>query len=696
MRRSLIACALGIAIAPTWVQAGGVPTARADTREWLEEVVVTGKLDQLNGDPISATVGVVTSEQLDLRPVMRAGELLEVVPGLIVTQHSGDGKANQYFLRGFNLDHGTDLATSVDGVPVNMPTHGHGQGYTDINFVIPELVSSIDYRKGTYYADAGNFSAAGAINLRYRNSVDAPVAQLEVGEDSYRRALLAMSPRVGDGTVLFGIERSQTEGPWLLEENFRKTNALLRYSRQSDLGRLAITAQGYDGEWRSTDQIPQRAVRDGSLDRFGFIDPTNGGESHRYSLSADWISRLGSGELRARGYAVDYRLDLFSNFTYALDSDHGDQFEQLDERRLFGGEVEWQRALPLGGLSNELTMGIEFRRDDIDTVGLYRTIARGRIGTVREDAVIHSSYSAYSSLITPWADHVRTSVGIRADYFDFDVASNLAANSGMRRSDREQASAGAADSIVSPKFSLILGPWKETELFVNVGKGFHSNDARGTTIRVDSTDGVTPADRVDPLVDALGADVGVRTAIFQNMQLSWSLWTLSLDSELLFVGDAGITEPSRASKRRGIEVGAIWTALSWLIVDTDLAWSRSRFSGGDRIPGAVEHVASIGVAVDHPSGWFGGARFRHFGNSPLIDDGSVESDPTTLVNLEAGYRIGDTLKVSAAVFNVFDSNDNDITYFYESQLPGEAAPVEDIHFHPVEPRTVRLTVMGNF
>lgn len=685
MRRPLLACGFSLAIVPALVHAGGVPTAS----RWLEEVVVTGKLDRLDGEPVSATVGVVTSEQLDLRPVLRTGELLEVVPGLIVTQHSGDGKANQYFLRGFNLDHGTDLATSVDGVPVNMPTHGHGQGYTDINFVIPELVDSIEYRKGTYYADTGNFSAAGAIDLRYRDAIDAPLAQLEAGEGNYRRALLALSPRVGDSALLFGIEHSQTDGPWRLEEDFRKTNAMLRYSRESDLGRLAITAQGYEGEWRSTDQIPLRAVRDGSLDRLGFVDPTDGGESHRYSLGADWISRVGSGELRARGYAIDYRLDLFSNFTYALDPDNGDQFEQLDERRIFGGALAWSRPLQLGSLSHELAIGTEFRRDDIDTVGLYRTVARARIGTSREDAVVQTSYSAYSCLTTQWTEYVRTSVGVRADYFDFDVASNLASNSGA-----------ASDSIVSPKFSLIMGPWNETELFVNVGKGFHSNDARGTTIRVDPTDGVTPADRVDPLVDALGADVGVRTAVLPNMQLTLALWTLELDSELLFVGDAGITDPSRESKRRGVEVSAIWNPLSWLIVDADLAWSRSRFTGndpaGDRIPGAVENVASIGVAIDHPSGWFGGARLRHFGSSPLVEDGSVESAPTTLVNLEAGYRLSDTLKLSAAVFNVFDSDHNDITYFYESRLPGEAAPVEDIHFHPVEPRTVRVTVSASF
>jgi outer membrane receptor protein involved in Fe transport len=681
-------CTLAASVAltiPALALAGGIPTAP----NWLEEVVVTGQLERLGGDPISASVGVVTSEQLDLRPVLRTGELLEVVPGLIVTQHSGDGKANQYFLRGFNLDHGTDLATSVDGVPVNLPTHAHGQGYTDINFVIPELVQSIEYRKGVYYADTGNFSAAGAVNMRYRDRLDAPLLLIESGQDSYQRGLLAASPEVGDGTLLFGVDYAQNDGPWLLEENFRKTNALLRYSRASDAGRFAVTAQGYEGDWRSTDQIPQRAVDAGALDRFGFIDPSDGGDSHRYSLAVDWSARVGAGELHGNAYAIDYRLDLFSNFTYATDVENGDQFEQFDGRRIYGGAASWRQPLQAAGLNHDVAVGVDVRRDDIATVGLYRTIGRQRIGVTREDAVVQSSYSIWSSLTTDWNEFVRTSLGLRADYFDFDVDSNLAENSGR-----------ASDSIVSPRFSLILGPWPDTEFFLNVGKGFHSNDARGTTIRVDPTDGVTPADRVDPLVDAIGADVGMRTAVLPNVQLSLSLWALKLDSELLFVGDAGVTEPSRESERRGVELGAIWNPTSWLIVDADLAWSRSRFTdsdpAGDYIPGAVTSVASVGVAVDHPSGWFGGVRFRHFGDAPLIEDGSVRSEPTTLVNLEAGYRIGERWKLSAAVFNVFDSEDNDITYFYESQLPGEPSPVEDIHFHPVEPRTVRFTISTQF
>lgn len=675
-----IAPALLVSLAAS---AGGIPTAV------LEEVTVTGQLDRLQGSPLSASQGIVTDEQLSLRPVLRAGELMEVVPGLIVTQHSGDGKANQYFLRGFNLDHGTDLATSVDGVPVNMPTHGHGQGYTDINFVIPELVESIAYRKGTYYADTGNFSAAGAVDMRYRRQLDAPLLVVEGGEDNYARGLLAASPQVGDGTLLMALDYAHIDGPWLMAENFRKLNGLVRYTQAAGNGLLSVTAQGYDGEWRSTDQIPLRAVQQGTLDRFGFVDPTDAGSSHRYGLSADWKGALGDGFSNVLLYAVDYQLDLFSNFSYFTDAANGDQFEQFDDRRVYGGDWSWRRPVAWGNRKSNFTVGLQMRHDDIDTVGLYRTRARERLGTVREDAVRQTSYAGHASLDTQWNPWIRTNVGVRTDRFDFDVNAALALNSG-----------DASDSIVSPKFALVLGPWEKTEFFADIGKGFHSNDARGTTIRVDPADGVTPADRVDPLVDALGADLGVRTALLPNMQLSLSLWTLDLDSELLFVGDAGTTEASRESKRRGVEVAAIWNPLSWLIVDADFAWSRSRFSdndpAGNRIPGAVEGVASLGVAVDHPNGWFGGARFRHFGAAPLIEDNSVRSDSTTLVNIEAGYRIGKSWKISAALYNVFDSEDNDITYFYESQLANEAEPVQDIHFHPVEPRTLRMTVSATF
>jgi outer membrane receptor protein involved in Fe transport len=678
-------------VLPGAAGASGIPTSSP-----LEEIVVTAQRIGLIGESRAATEGVVLAIQLEGRPVLRPGEILEVVPGLVVTQHSGDGKANQYFLRGFNLDHGTDFATHVDGIPVNMPTHAHGQGYADINFLIPEMVDKVRYRKGTYFADEGNFSAAGAADIAYRRRIDAPLASVTIGENDYYRALLAASPEVGGGVLLGALDWSTADGPWDLPQDFRKVNGLVKYSRGESQRGFAVTAMGYDGRWDSTDQIPERAVGGDCaaipfcISRFGYVDDTSGGESHRYSLSVDAWSNLDDGRgWTASAWLMDYHLELISNFTYAIDEVNGDQFEQYDERLVLGGRFEYAWPMSLTSLPGALRAGAELRRDDIDPVALFLTTQGRRRETVREDDVTQTSYSAYAAHDQRWNDWLRTELGLRFDYFDFDVSSSLAANSGT-----------ASDSIASPKATVVLGPWNETEYFLNAGRGFHSNDARGTTIRVDPTDGVTPVDRVDPLVAATGAEIGFRSGIVPGLQLYGALWGLDLDSELLFVGDGGITEPSRASRRWGVELGAFWTPLDWLILDFDYAWSNARFRGtdpaGDYIPGAVEDVASLGVAVNRSDGWFGGARVRYLGEAPLIEDDSVRSDPTLLVNVEAGYRFNRQWSAFVTVFNLFDTEDNDISYFYESRLPGEATPVEDIHFHPVEPRTLRATVTVSF
>jgi hypothetical protein len=674
--------AIALGLAASFSFAAGVPT------DDLAEVIVTAQRHKLIGHVESSSQGTVTRAQLETRPVLRTGELLETVPGLVVTQHSGDGKANQYFLRGFNLDHGTDLATSVDGIPVNMHTHGHGQGYTDINFVIPELLDRIEYKKGTYYADEGNFSAAGAVDLKYRRRLDDNLLSLTVGEDSYARGLLAGSATAADGDLLWGLDYGVTDGPWQLKEDLRRVNALVKFSHGERNDGYALTASAYDGRWNSTDQIPERAVDSGLLGRFGFIDPTDGGNSHRYALNYEIAKPLGNWQLTANAYALDYQLDLFSNFTYDIDTTNGDQFEQFDDRKAYGAHAEVRRDNKIGPLPGQLRLGFESRFDDIGKVGLYLTDDRVRLTAIREDAVQRLGLGFYVEQQVQATDWLRVIAGLRHDRADFDVDSDLAANSGS-----------AADNITSPKLSLVLGPWAETEFFINAGRGFHENDARGTTITVDPADGHASADRVRPMVRASGAEIGVRTAVLPYTQLALTAWSLDLDSELLYVGDAGATEANRASARRGVELGVYMTPRDWLTLDADLAWSRGRFSAfdpaGDYIPGAVESVASVGVALQHPSGWFGGARFRHFGAAPLVEDNSVRSDPTTLVNLELGHRYK-RFAVSLAAYNLFDSHDNDITYFYESQLPGEGAPVEDRHFHPVEPRTLRLTVETRF
>jgi hypothetical protein len=649
----------------------------------LREVVVTARRVVLQGEPRVASEGTVLGEQLDNRPLLRVGELLEVVPGLVVTQHSGDGKANQYFLRGFNLDHGTDFATSVEGMPVNMPTHGHGQGYTDLNFVIPELVDRIVYRKGTYYPELGNFSAAGAASIAYRART-APFVSATAGQNAYARAVAGGSTAALGGDVLAALEVDRSDGPWRLSQDLRKYNGLLRYTRDHEHWGWSLDAMGYDGRWRSTDQIPLRAVESGTLDRYGAVDDSSGGDSRRYSLSAQGWARLGAGRADWSAYAMDYRLQLWSNFTYATDPVNGDQFEQYDDRRVYGGAATWSRDFAVAGVEHAFRVGADVRHDRIAPVALYRTRERVRYATVREDAVRQTLAGAWTGLATHWTPWLRTEIGLRADRFDYTVRSDLAANSGDGHA-----------SIASPKFSLALGPWRDTEFFAAVGRGFHANDARGATIAVDPVDATTPIERVTPLARATGSEIGMRTALLPRTQVALALWQLDLASELLFVGDGGTTEPSRASRRRGVELGVYARPVDYVIVDADLAWSKPRFRGnapeGDRIPGAVERVASLGVTLDHPSGWSGGLRVRHLGPAALLEDDSVRSRSSTLVNVEAGRRLGERVKLAVALYNAFGSRANDITYWYESQLPGESAPVGDVHFHPVEPRTLRVT-----
>jgi outer membrane receptor protein involved in Fe transport len=428
-----------------------------------------------------------------------------------------------------------------------------------------------------------------------------------------------------------------------------------------------------------------RAVRDGRIDRFGFVDATNGGESHRYSVSGQGHAEFGERRLDYSAWALDYRLQLYSNFTYALDPVNGDQFEQFDDRAALGGNLAWSQPFELGGRDWLWRAGAEVRHDDIAPVGLHLTTARVRHDTVREDDVRQTQSGVWTGVETRWSDHVRTEIGARFDHIDYRVVSSLGANSGS-----------GSDDLVSPKFTAVFGPWRETEFFLAAGQGFHGNDIRGATTTVDPADGVTPVEPVTPLVAADGYEVGLRTAIVPRAQLSLALWQLEIDSELLFIGDGGATEASRPSRRRGIELGLYARPFDWMILDADLAWSESRFRdddpAGDRIPGAVESVASVGLAFEPGNGWFGGARLRYLGPSALIEDNSVRAPDTLLVNLEAGRRLSDKLTLRLGLYNALDSDASDIRYFYESQLPGEPAPVEDIHFHPVEPRTLRLTL----
>ena len=652
------------------------------------------QLDSVEGGLIgiaaAASEGLVTGRQIDARPVQRVGEVLETIPGVVISQHSGEGKANQYYLRGFNLDHGTDFATSVAGVPVNLPTHAHGQGYSDLNFLIPELVSAVQFRKGLYSAEQGDFSTAGASHVRYATVLERPIMRLSVGGDGWRRVFGAVSPRVGNGHFIAAVDSAHNDGPWRRPDDYGKLNTVVGYSRGDARNGFAVLAMTYRGSWDATDQAPTRAVESGELARFDGIDHTTGGESARYSLSTDWQQTRGSGVTRVNAYLLRYRLNLFSNFTYFLDDPvNGDQFEQADRRWVTGGRVTHRRIGVVAGKATELVVGAELRRDDIGDVGVHRTVARQRLATVRQDAVTQSSSGLFVEQEIQWAPWARTSFGVRGDRYWFDVEAGNPLNSGLT-------SAG----LFSPKAGAVVGPWRNTELYLNAGTGFHSNDARGTTISVDPVSG-DPVDRVTPLVRARGAEIGLRSIPRRGLHTTLSIWTLTLDSELLFVGDAGNTTDGRPSTRSGVELTAFYTPRPWLTVDADFSFARARFrdddAAGSQIPGALGRVLSAGIAIADSSRIGGSLRVRHFGPRDLVEDGRVQSHSTTIVNGRLQFRATERATVVVDLFNILDAKNSDIEYFYRSRLNGEpGGGREDIHSHPALPRTIRLGLQIGF
>ena len=443
----LLAGAAGAQTAPAaGLDPNATPVAHAAPA--LERVTVEGHYDNAVGTSDAASQGVIRRDLLKSRPALRTGELLEYVPGLIVTQHSGDGKANQYFLRGYNLDHGTDFATSVDGMPVNMPSHGHGQGYTDLNFVIPELVDRIEYRKGPYFAADGDFAAAGAADLRYLRRVERPFGAVTIGEHGYRRGVLAGSTAAGeDRTLLAALELAHNHGPWTLPEDLHKANGLLSLAGGTAARGWSAALMGYDARWDATDQVPQRAIDSGAIDRFDAIDDSDSGETSRYSASGEWHGRGDGRGLRASAYLMRYRLKLFSDFTYALERPaQGDQFEQSDERTVLGLRLAHDREHTLAGRPSQTEFGLQLRHDRIE-VGLFDTVARRRTATTRDDDVRETGLGLYVQNSTAWNDWFRSVLGLRADHYHFRVRSPPSGVRSTRASERVNVEVSSARNM---------------------------------------------------------------------------------------------------------------------------------------------------------------------------------------------------------------------------------------------------------
>jgi hypothetical protein len=495
----------------------------------------------------------------------------------------------------------------------------------------------------------------------------------------------ASTPLGSGGTLLAGGELQRNDGPWDLPEDLRKLSGMVRYTREGATSTFSLLALGYDNEWRASDQIPTRAVEAGTIGRFGNFDDTLGGASSRYSAIASWNRATSSSSQRIEVYGAYYELDLFSNFTYLLDDPaDGDQFRQQDHgRTIIGANLAHLQPFGLGRRTHTVTVGAQVR-GDMGELTLSRTTDRALVSTVRSDEFTQWSGGAYAELASPWSDVFRTTLGVRGDAYMFDVTSDLAANTG-----------DSSDQIVSPKLSVAVGPFAGTEVYASGGLGFHSNDARGTVTTVDPASG-DPADPVDALVRSWGTELGLRSQPVGGLNSTVSLWMLELDSELLFVGDAGTTEPSGGSRRTGVTFANFYRIAEEWSADLDVSFTKARLldvpAGEDRIPGAMERVVAAGFGYEPVAdGPFGMVRLRYFGEYPLVEDNSTRAEASSLVNLSAGYKLGNA-RLTVQVLNVLDEEDSDIQYFYSSRLPGEPPEgVDDVHFHPSEPRELRVS-----
>lgn len=672
--------------------------ASAASASTLAAVEVVGHYNNGVGTSNAASQGVILGSLIQNIPLLRPGEVLEAVPGLVVTQHSGEGKASQYFLRGYNLDHGTDFASSVDGVPVNMPTNGHGQGYSDINFLIPELVDHIDYRKGPYFAQSGDFSSAGSADVVYRNTLGKPLLDLTVGEDGYRRMLLAGSmslPFVAPGpaskgpTLLGALETMEEDGPWKRPDGMRKINGLLRASGGDGQKGWSADALVYAAHWHSTDQVPLELIQSGQLCRFCALDPTDGGRTAREILSGEWHTHDDDGYLKVSGFVEHYRLQLWSNFTYfEADPVHGDQFNQRDSRNILGSKIArgWNHSL--FGHDSMTEVGTQLRHDRIN-VGLFNTQARVPFAEVGDNRVKETEAALYVENTTNWTPWLRSLVGVRANAINLDLTSKTyAPNSGS-----------VSDNRVSPKLALIFGPWGKTELFLNAGSGFHSNDARGVVNRFDASTGL-PVTRAPALVGSVGKEIGIRTEIIPGLQSSLALWNLNSSSELLYSADSGGTSINGASKRYGVEWNNHMIINSHLLFDADLAWTHARYAHqnendatGDQIPNAVSKVVSVGLSVQHVGPWSGAVKLLYVGGYPLSQDGMLRAPSSIVANLRVQRELTPWAALSLDVLNVFDRKYFDIAYEQDYQIaPTSPVRPNGVTVHPGEPRELRLTL----
>jgi len=735
----------------------------------IGRVATSGRKADLVGIANAASEGTIGPDEIAARPILRPGEVLEAIPGLVITQHSGEGKANQYYLRGFQLDHGTDLESTIGGIPINMVSHAHGQGYSDINWLMPELVGYVEFKKGTYYADQGDFSTAGSYNIYFKDTIPT-TTEFGIGDYGYDRFFTAASPQVGAGHLLYAAEIDHDNGTLLKPDQYIKLNGLMRYTIAKGMDHYAATLFAYNGTFDSSDQIPQRLVSAGLLSPDGYIDPTDGGRTSRYAISTQWEHLDPNGETKFNAYGEQYDLDLFSNFTYYLyDANNyynetanpitcnaafitctpnngtdgprandyhsycpaytapagaayhslapagyrfqcGDQREQYDVRFISGANVSRSFTTP----ASVTTIGADTRNDNISTLGLFLTNGRNRLlgGTLSDDHVVERGSDIYAQSEIAISGKLRLNPGIRLDYYTYSDAAYDPNNSG-----------GGNAAFVDPKMNVAYAPNKTSEIYLDYGSSFHSNDVRGVTY-VDDPQTHAPFDSTgqpvgrNPLLNrSVGEEVGYRyTTPHETTTLS--LYDLYQADELIFDGDHATTSLGGPTQRKGVEFANYFTPKPWLTVDADFATATARFLSdpdhvGTGVPESLNAVVAMGVTVDKPA-YASSLRVRYFGPRVLDTQGDAVSTPTTIVNYQYTAKLARRRHLTVDIFNLLNVNEPDVTYYYNSWLPDDLktpdnatnpainpalganidgnAGVADYHFHPATKRVVRLTL----
>ena len=689
----------------------------------------------LIGTAQTASEGIVTDEELQISPDYRPGQLLETAPGVIATSHSGEGKANQYLLRGYNLDHGTDLETYVDGMPINQPTHAHGQGYTDLNFMIPELADRLAYTKGTYYAGVGDFGAVGSVRIGYRDTIPEQVA-VTAGSYGFQRIFTAGTLAVGGGHLLTAAELQHYDGPFATPDDQRKENLVLRYSEGDEHDGFSLTGMAYHGLWSNTTDIPLRAIAQGLVaSRFGTLDPTDGGRAWRASLSFNGRETLGEGQLTASAFFIENQLHLISDFTHFLvDPIHGDQEDQMENRHAFGGQANYTWPVALGSIPNELSVGVSTR---YDALHLGRDSSEGQISRPAEDdppfftnddRVWLFAGAAYLEATTRWSSKFRSVLGFRDDYqhgTDIDYEAALHQRAGY-------SNAGTAQqSLPQPKVSLIYSPSSSLEFYASAGRGFHSADLRGVNQDVSIDLGLP---RTHLLSRQEGQEVGLRAAPQPNLALTFALFNLWQQSETVIDPDVGTDSAGPPSRRYGFEINVNYKISRFLELYASVSGDHTRFTHplddgtgheGDYITDAPVATGSLALYLTGLGAWSGGLSYRYLGNYPLssgpcnnaaaVHDfpgvatscanaptapGQVNGKGFSEVNLDVHYAFAPNWSAALGLYNVLNTRAAAAQFWYVDRLRNEIGAYPDgradIHEHPLEPIMVRFTLARRF